>query len=137
MPPPDADKRTFSLCLLFHMTSSNRFILSDIILCMKIWESEEAPLALTIKEVEHLALLARLNLSTEEKAIYAEQLSSILDFIETLNKLPTDGVEPLIQVLPLFNVMRDDVACPSLSKDEVMANASLQEDGQFKVPRLV
>ncbi|MGE5543897.1 MAG: Asp-tRNA(Asn)/Glu-tRNA(Gln) amidotransferase subunit GatC [Bacillota bacterium] len=94
-------------------------------------------MALTIREVEHVALLARLNLTAEEKEIYAQQLSSILDFFEMLNRLPTDGVEPLAHVLPLFNVMREDQTRPSLPKDEAMANAPLSEDGQFKVPRIV
>jgi len=94
-------------------------------------------LALTIKEVEHVALLARLKLTAEEKSTYAEQLSSILEFFETLNGLPTDGVEPLAHVLPVYNVMRDDCARPSLPKDEAMANAPLEEEGQFKVPRIV
>jgi len=94
-------------------------------------------LALTIEEVEHVARLARLNLPAEEKNMYAQQLSSILDFFTILNRLPTDGVEPLAHVLPLFNVMRADETGPSLPRDEAMANAPLAEDGQFKVPKIV
>lgn len=94
-------------------------------------------MALTIREVEHVALLARLNLTAKEKETYTEQLSSILEFFEMLNRLPTDGVEPLAHVLPLCNVMREDKATPSLPKDEAMANAPLSENGQFKVPKIV
>jgi aspartyl-tRNA(Asn)/glutamyl-tRNA(Gln) amidotransferase subunit C len=100
-------------------------------------KARKLPLALTIKEVEHVALLGRLNLTQTEKETYAQQLSSILDYVEMINRLPTEGVEPLAHVLPVFNVTRKDATRPSLSKDEVMANAPLQEEGQFKVPRLV
>ncbi len=94
-------------------------------------------MALTIEEVEHVARLARLSLTTAEKEMYAQQLSSILDFFAMLNRLPTDGVEPLAHVLPLFNVMREDEVGPSLPRDEAIANAAITEDGQFKVPRIV
>ena len=69
-------------------------------------------MALTIEEVEHVARLARLSLLLK-KEMYAEQLSSILHLFEMLDLLPTDGVEPLAHVLPLFNVIRADEAGPS------------------------
>jgi len=94
-------------------------------------------LALTIEEVEHVARLARLSLTDSEKEMYAQQLGSILDFFAMLNRLPTDGVEPLAHVLPLFNVMREDEVGQSLPRDEAIANAALTEDGQFKVPKIV
>ena len=94
-------------------------------------------MALTIEEVEHVASLARLSLTAQEKEMYAEQLSSILHLLEMLDLLPTDGVEPLAHVLPLFNVIRADEAGPSLPRDEAMANAALTEDGQFKVPKII
>ena len=94
-------------------------------------------MALTIEEVEHVARLARLSLTDSEKEMYAQQLGSILDFFTILNRLPTDGVEPLAHVLPLFNVMREDEVGQSLPRDEAIANAALTEDGQFKVPKIV
>lgn len=94
-------------------------------------------MALTIEEVEHVARLARLSLTDSEKEMYAQQLGSILDFFAMLNRLPTDGVEPLAHVLPLFNVMREDEVGQSLPRDEAIANAALTEDGQFKVPKIV
>jgi aspartyl-tRNA(Asn)/glutamyl-tRNA(Gln) amidotransferase subunit C len=92
---------------------------------------------LSIKEVEHVALLARLNLSEEEKQKYALQLGAILEHVEVLKRLPTDNVEPMAHVLPLFNVMRADRKGPSFPKQEILANAPEQEDGHFKVPRIV
>ena len=94
-------------------------------------------MSLIDKDIEHLAILARINLTSDEKELFAEQLSSILDTAEMLNELPTDGVEPLIYVLPLNNIMRDDKVRPSLSNDEAMTNAPLCEDMKFKVPRLI
>lgn len=94
-------------------------------------------MALTIKEVEHVALLGRLELTGDEKQKYTEQLSAILEYMEVLNRIPTDDVEPMAQVVPLFNVMRADVRKSSFPKEEILANAPEQEDGHFKVPRLV
>ena len=94
-------------------------------------------MALTIKEVEHVALLARLKLTEEEKENYAHKLGAILEYFSLLNELPTEGVEPLAHVLPLYNVMREDVVRPSLTNEEALANAPQQEDGQFVVPRIV
>ncbi len=66
-------------------------------------------MALSKEEVEKIALLARLGLSKEEKAIYAKQLSSILEYIEQLKAVDTTGVEMTAQVTGLENVMRDDI----------------------------
>jgi aspartyl-tRNA(Asn)/glutamyl-tRNA(Gln) amidotransferase subunit C len=94
-------------------------------------------LALLDKDIERLAVLARINLTSEEKEIFTQQLNSVLDSVEVLNELPTNEVEPLIYVLPLYNVMRDDEVRPSLPIDEAMDNAPLQEEAKFKVPRLI
>lgn len=94
-------------------------------------------MALLDKDIEHLAVLARINLTTEEKETCAEQLSLILGSAQVLNNIPTGDVEPLIYVLPLYNVMRDDEVRPSLSNNEAMANAPQYEDAKFRVPRLI
>jgi len=65
-------------------------------------------MALSKEEIEHIALLARLGLTDEEKKKYASQLSSILDYVEQLKEVDTDGVEPTAQVTGLENVMRQD-----------------------------
>lgn len=92
---------------------------------------------LTIKEVEHIAFLGRLNLTEEEKRRYAKQLGEILEYVEQLKCLPTDEVEPLAHVLPLYNITRPDVSRDSLPSKELLANAPEEEEGQFKVPKII
>lgn len=94
-------------------------------------------MALTIKEVEHVALLARLSLSEDEKNRFCEQLSSILNYADMLNSLPTDDVEPLTHILSVNNVFRTDEVKPSMDRDEMLANAPLAEDCQYKVPKIM
>ncbi|MEN6351540.1 MAG: Asp-tRNA(Asn)/Glu-tRNA(Gln) amidotransferase subunit GatC [Syntrophomonas sp.] len=94
-------------------------------------------MALTIKEVEHVALLARLALSDEDKEIFAEQLGSILDYADRLNELETEGVEPLSHILPVYNVLREDEVNPGSPREEILSNAPLAEEGQYKVPKIM
>ena len=88
---------------------------------------------LTRAEVEHVAELAKLRLSDDEVAQYTEQLSAILDYAEQLQEIDTSGVDPTPYVLPLSNVMRDDVAGDCLPNDEALANAPDSADGAFRV----
>jgi aspartyl-tRNA(Asn)/glutamyl-tRNA(Gln) amidotransferase subunit C len=94
-------------------------------------------MALSIKEVEHVALLARLTLSGKEKEEFAGQLSLILDYANRLNDVNTDNIEPLAHILPVFNVFRDDTVTPGSPRDEILSNGPLVEDGQYKVPKIV
>lgn len=94
-------------------------------------------MAFTIKEAEHVAQLARLELSEAEIQVFAEQLNSILEYVERLNELPTQGVEPLAHILPVYNVFRADEIKPSPSREEILANAPLVEDGHYKVPKIM
>ena len=94
-------------------------------------------MSITIGDVEHVAKLARLELSPEEKETFTEQLNAILMYMEKLNELNTDGVEPMSHVLPLRNVMREDKPRPSWPIEKVMQNAPDEEDGQFKVPAVL
>lgn len=94
-------------------------------------------MAIDMKEVEHIALLARINISEEEKAEFAEQMNLILQYIEKLNELDTSGIEPLYHILPIYNVFREDHAVESPARDELLANAPQQEDGYYKVPRIL
>ena len=88
---------------------------------------------LTLEQVRHIARLARLRLTAEEERRYAEQLSAILDYARMLDGLDTEAIPPTASVLPLRNVMRPDVAEPSLSPEEALANAPRQEAGEFRV----
>lgn len=88
-------------------------------------------------DVEHVARLARLGLTPEEKALFEEQLSRILEHAETLKKLNTDKVEPLSHAIALKNVMREDKVEPCKDVQDILANAPLKEDGSFRVPRII
>lgn len=84
-------------------------------------------------EVRHVAELAKLKLTDDEVALYAEQLSEILDYAEQLQEIDTSTVPPTPYVLPLENIMREDVAAPGLTNDEALANAPDSEGGFFRV----
>jgi aspartyl-tRNA(Asn)/glutamyl-tRNA(Gln) amidotransferase subunit C len=90
-------------------------------------------MALTIAEVEHVAALARLGLSDEEKHRFRDQLSAILGSMDLLNELDVAAIPPTAQVVALANVMRDDIARPSLSQAQALSNAPRQRDGFFEV----
>lgn len=89
------------------------------------------PLSLT--EVEHVAELARLSLTAEEKALFREQLSAILDHAAVLQAVDTSAIAPTATVLPLRNIMREDAARPSLPQEDVLANAPDARDGFYAV----
>lgn len=89
---------------------------------------------LSREQVEHVANLARLALTDEEKELFSEQLSSILEYAERLQALDTSDIPATASVLPLENVLRDDEVRPSLSHEDAMQNAPAQPDGYFEVP---
>ena len=91
-------------------------------------------MALSIEEVDHIAALARLQLSDDEKSRFREQLSSILDYMARLRWLDTSAIEPTATVLPLRTVLRPDVVAPSLPAGELLALAPEAEAQMFRVP---
>jgi len=92
---------------------------------------------LTIKDVRHVARLARLELSEAEEQAYAQQLGAILGYTQNLDALDVKGVEPTAHVLPLKNVLRPDVLEPSLPREQVLANAPDPAKGCFRVPKIL
>jgi aspartyl-tRNA(Asn)/glutamyl-tRNA(Gln) amidotransferase subunit C len=98
---------------------------------------EEYQMSITPKDVEHVARLARLELSDSEKDQFTDQLNAILKYAEKLNGLDTENVEPTSHVLPITNVMRADEKRQSLPIEKVLLNAPDDEDGQFKVPAVL
>jgi aspartyl-tRNA(Asn)/glutamyl-tRNA(Gln) amidotransferase subunit C len=90
-------------------------------------------MALTPEDVDHIAALARLGITEQERARFAEQLSGILDHFQALQALDTSDIPPTAQVLNLRNVMRPDVARPSAPREAVLANAPRRQDGFFRV----
>jgi aspartyl-tRNA(Asn)/glutamyl-tRNA(Gln) amidotransferase subunit C len=89
---------------------------------------------LSLAQVEHVANLARLALTEEEKELFREQLSSILAYAQRLQSLDTDDIPPTATVLPLQNILRDDEVQPSLARDDALANAPDREGAFFRVP---
>ena len=91
---------------------------------------------ITIKDVEHVAKLARLELTEEEKELYTKQLGDVLKYVDQMNEVDTSNVKPMAQVVDLVNVMREDKVYYEHTKEELMANAPEEEEGFFKVPKI-
>ncbi|WP_150276015.1 Asp-tRNA(Asn)/Glu-tRNA(Gln) amidotransferase subunit GatC [Paenibacillus tepidiphilus] len=94
-------------------------------------------MSITVKDVQHVAKLARLQLSPEEEAVFTEQMNAILQYAEKLNELNTDDVKPTTHVLHVSNVMREDVVKESVTQEAALLNAPEDEEGQFKVPAVL
>jgi aspartyl-tRNA(Asn)/glutamyl-tRNA(Gln) amidotransferase subunit C len=88
-------------------------------------------------DIEHVARLARLELTDEEKARLREQLGLILEHAAKVGEVATEDVEPTAYAIPRENVLRPDDVTPSLAVEDVLANAPDREDDRFKVPRIV
>ncbi|MBI4316436.1 MAG: Asp-tRNA(Asn)/Glu-tRNA(Gln) amidotransferase subunit GatC [Chloroflexi bacterium] len=92
---------------------------------------------LTIEEVQHIAELAKLELTDAEQARFRDQLSAVLDYAASLRALDTSAISPTATVLPLRTVLRDDTVQPSLSREALLANAPEAEAGCFRVPAVL
>lgn len=88
-------------------------------------------------KIDHIAMLARLELTNEEKEIFSKQLSSIIEYIDKLNELDTTGIDPTAHVLPIKNIFRDDKLKPSLPKDKALRNAPGRTDDFYRVPKII
>jgi aspartyl-tRNA(Asn)/glutamyl-tRNA(Gln) amidotransferase subunit C len=91
----------------------------------------------TKKDVEKIADLARLYITEEEKEKYTVQLNVILEYMEQLNTVDTENVEPLSHPLELVNVVRKDEVKPSLSAEDALKNAPEKSGNYFKVPKVI
>ena len=91
-------------------------------------------MSLSLDDVRKVAALARLDLPEDDLPRMREQLSSILDYVDLLRELNTDGVEPMAHPLPVQNVFRDDDPTPSLPVDEALRNAPTRIGDHFGVP---
>jgi aspartyl-tRNA(Asn)/glutamyl-tRNA(Gln) amidotransferase subunit C len=92
---------------------------------------------ITIDRVRRVAELARLDLAPVEEGILTGQLNAILEYMDQLGEVDTTGIEPTSHVLPLTNVMRDDVVGDCLSNAETLANAPAADQGHFAVPKIL
>ena len=94
-------------------------------------------MAVTLYDVEHIARLARLTLTENEKGALVSELNDILGYMEQLNTLDTTTVEPLSHVIDLPNEFREDVLRPGLTREEALRNAPSSTEEFFKVPKVI
>ena len=87
--------------------------------------------------IEYVGILAKLELSDEEKEQAKKDMGSMLDYIDKLGELDTTGVEPMSHVFPVHNVFREDEVTNGDQSDAMLANAPEQKEKQYKVPRTV
>ena len=92
---------------------------------------------LSKKEVEHVAWLAHIDLSSKEKTRFTQQFNEILEYFKRIDRVNTDEVQPTYHVLEVMNVYREDEVTPSLPKEEALKNAPKKEKEFLKAPRIV
>jgi aspartyl-tRNA(Asn)/glutamyl-tRNA(Gln) amidotransferase subunit C len=88
-------------------------------------------------QVRKVAKLARLDLSEEEVKEFSGQLNAIIGYVERMNELNTEGIEPLAHCLPISNVFREDIVRESLGTEKTLANAPQKDGAFFKVPKIL
>ena len=94
-------------------------------------------MSVTKKDVDEVASLARLSFTEPEKEELIGTLNNILGYFDKLSELDTKNVEPLTHILPVQNVMREDVVKPSLDRDTVFKNAPKHARGHFVIPKVI
>lgn len=94
-------------------------------------------MSVTLQQVDSIAGLAKLAFSDEEKETFVEQFNQILHYMEKLDELDTDQIEPTYNVLDLKNVTRADAVKPWLTQEEALANAPKSKHGFFSVPKVI
>ncbi|TCK92888.1 aspartyl/glutamyl-tRNA(Asn/Gln) amidotransferase subunit C [Natranaerovirga hydrolytica] len=92
---------------------------------------------ITREQVEHVANLARLNLTEEEKEQMTKDMEAIIGFADQLNDLDIETIDPTAHVIPMQNVFREDIKKESLNRDELLKNAPSKQNGCFSVPKIV
>lgn len=92
---------------------------------------------ITDEIIDYVGILAKLELTDEEKEQAKKDMANMLDYIDMLNELDTDGVEPMSHVFPVHNVFREDVVVNGDTRDEILKNAPEKKDGSFMVPKTV
>lgn len=87
--------------------------------------------------IEYVGILAKLEVSGEEKEAAKADMEKMLNYIDTLNELDTQGIEPVSHVFPVNNVFREDVVTNVDEKDKILANAPLKKNDSFEVPKTI
>jgi aspartyl-tRNA(Asn)/glutamyl-tRNA(Gln) amidotransferase subunit C len=94
-------------------------------------------MSVTVENVAYIAELARLRFTPEEQEKMTRELNMILHYVEKLNEIDTEGVEPLSTIHDQANVLREDVEMPSISNDDALRNAPDRQDRFFRVPKVI
>lgn len=92
---------------------------------------------ITDETIKYVSALAKLELSSEEEEKAKVDLGNILGYIDTMNELDTEGIEPMSHAFPLKNVFREDVVTNGDDRDNLLKNAPVKKDGCFIVPKTV
>lgn len=92
---------------------------------------------ITIADVEHVARLARLELGSDEKELFAGQMSAILGYVEKLKGVDTEGIVPTSHAVPMENAFREDAVRPSIGIEKALANAPMSSGSFFAVPKVI
>ncbi len=92
-------------------------------------------MTITDETIDYVGILAKLELSDEEKEQAKQDMTNMLDYVSKLNELDTDNVEPMSHAFPVNNVFREDVVTNSDDREQLLANAPEQKDGCYKVPK--
>ena len=91
----------------------------------------------TKKDLDNVAVLSRLSIPEEQAEKYMGDMNALLTYVDNLSNVDTDNVQPTTYALPMQNVFREDVVKPSLDREAALSNAPLQDNGYFKVPRVL
>lgn len=92
---------------------------------------------ITDEIIDYVGVLAKLELSPEEREQAKKDMAKMLDYIDLLGGLDTEGVEPMSHVFPVCNVFREDIPSDQDNRGDILANAPAQKDGSFQVPKTV
>lgn len=92
---------------------------------------------ITVAEVEHVARLAKLELTTAEKELFAGQMGAILGYADKLKSLNTDGIVPTSHAVPMENAFREDVVSPSIGVEKALVNSPERAGSFFAVPKVI
>ena len=92
---------------------------------------------ITDEIIDYVGILAKLELSLEEREEAKKDMGRMLDYIDKLNELDTEGIEPMSHVFSMNNVFREDIVTNSDNRDDILKNAPEQKEGAFKVPKTV
>lgn len=121
----------------FRIAGSGCLALEGFLTWITDLEEEGKMTRFTNDDVKYFAEFAKLAMSDEEAAVYAEKLSELASFAEELKEVDTEGIAPMTHPIPLYNVLREDVPVDVLDREEMLKGIHEHEDGQIKVPNIL